>query len=239
VCKHSFQIFVDKKGKVRGHETPDFELSFTPVEKEQEELEKSKSYKIFLYIKDNFYNEIFLKCIQSIFKKYNIVCITQNDSIITQFKSFFEGIAGEYSPEITVVTLDEYNSTIRSKIYSSKHKNNFVFNLDMNLIIKQPFDKKFKMNKFSIEKSLLNLINPETISDIEIIEILQKSIMEIFNISREIITLFKNGTLKNRKQMEDKFRELLDDKIEYNGNIIDSILISHFDFSPQVFLLGF
>ena len=109
----------------------------------------------------------------------------------------------------------------------------------MNLIIKQPFDKKFKLNKFSIEKSLLNLINPETISDIEIIEILQKSIMEIFNISKEIITLFKNKTLKNRKQMEDKFRELLDDKIEYNGNIIDSILISHFDFSPQVFLLGF
>ena len=240
VCKHSFQIFVDKKGKVRGHETPDFELSFTPDEQDtQDEMDESKSYKMFLYIKDNIYNEIFLKCIQSIFKKYNIVCITQNDSMITQFKSFFESISGEYSPEITVVTLDEYNSTIRSKIYSSKHKNNFVFNLDLNVIIKQPFDKKFKMNKFSIEKSLLNLINPETISDIKIIGILQKSITEIFSICGNIVTLFKNKTLKNRKQMEDKFRELLDDKIDYSGNIVDSILISHFDFSPQVFLLGF
>ena len=117
VCKHSFQIFVDKKGKVRGHETPDFELSFTPDEQEtHEEFDKSKSEKIFLYLKDNVNDEIFLKCIQCIFNRYNIVCITQNNAVIAQFKSFFKGISGEYSPEIIVVTLEEYNTSIRSKI---------------------------------------------------------------------------------------------------------------------------
>jgi hypothetical protein len=240
VCKHSFQIFVDKKGKVRGHETPDFELSFTPDEEETlEDLEKSKSYKVFLYIKDPNYNEIFLKCIQCIFNKFNFVCITQNQAIVDQFKFFFEGISGEFSPEIIVVTLEEYNKSIRSKIYGSKFKNNFVFDLDLNTIIKQPFEKKFKPEKFSLEKSLLNLINPETIEDVEIIDILQKSIKKIFDICSNIITLFKDKTLKNRKQMESKVQELLGDKIVYNADLIDGILKAHFNFIPQVFLLGF
>lgn len=235
VCKHSFQIFVDKKGKVRGHETPDFELSFTPDEEEKQE---SSNYRVFLYIKDEKFDEIFLKIFACLFHKYNFVCITQNNAIIEQFKSFFKDISGEFSPEIIVVSLDEYNASIRSKIYGSKFKTTFVFNLDLNTIIKQPFDKRFKRQKYSLEKSLLNLIKPEITSDIEIIDILKKSITEIFSICSSIIALFKNKTLKNQKQMKNKVQELFGDKIDYNAKTIDIILKSHFDFSPQVFLLG-
>ena len=32
ICEHSFQIFVDNNGIVRGYETSDYELTFAPTE---------------------------------------------------------------------------------------------------------------------------------------------------------------------------------------------------------------
>jgi hypothetical protein len=210
VCEHSFQVFIDKNGKIRGHETPDFELKFTPNE---EELPKPPQYKedsagVMLIIRAIFGEETLLKCLRCALNKHGIICISDSEVILNKFEPYFKKIFGIYTPEIIVGSLAEYNKTIRSQIYGTKNRNFFVFNADLSVIIKQPFGKE-KTENFDLELSLLNLINDKMQNDDEIIIILQQQIKKIFDTAQIIIDIVNHRKIKNRKDLGKKIQKLL------------------------------
>ncbi|MHA1727907.1 MAG: hypothetical protein ACTSWY_04165 [Promethearchaeota archaeon] len=235
VCEHSFQVFVDKNGKVRGHETPDFELKFTPEEIEPEKKGERQDFEEkgrLLILRALLGEEIFIKTLRSAFFNYKLIIITENEIIRNQLKPYFEQIFGIYSPDISIVTLKDYNENIRKRIYGSKHKKElFVFNPDLTLIIKDQFDKKFKIAKYKLEKSLLDLIDIKQQKDSEIIEILKTSIDQIYETCKEIIDLVNHRKIKDEKELSKKLKKSLGKKIECSNETIKQILVNHFSYN--------
>jgi hypothetical protein len=234
VCEHSFQIFIDKNGKIRGHETPDFELKFIPTEEElpkppeQEEV----SFGIMLVIRAIFGEDTLLKCLRCALNKQDIICITESEIILKQFQPYFNKIFGMYTPKIEVVTLAEYNKNLRSQVFGSKKRNHFVFNTDLSVIIKHPFGKDKEVN-FDLELSLLNLVNTKMQKDSEIITILQQQIEKIFETAHDIIDLVNHRKIKNRKELGKKIQKLIGKAIKCDVDAMDRILLYHFNYVPR------
>ena len=115
VCDHSFQIFIDKNGQVRGHETPDFELKLSPTEEEllKRSRHEGDSAGTMLVIRAIFGEEILLKCLRSALNRHKIICVTESEIILAKFGPYFKKVFGKYAPEIQVVTLAEYNKNIK------------------------------------------------------------------------------------------------------------------------------
>lgn len=234
VCQHSFQIFIDKNGKVRGHETPDFELKFIPTEEElpKPPQQEEDSAGNMLIIRAIFGEETLLKCLRCALNKHDIICITESKIILNQFQPYFKKLFGIYTPEINVVTLDEYNKNLRSQIFGTKKRNNFVFNTDLSVIIKHPFGKDKEVN-FDLELSLLNLVNTKMQKDSEIITILQQQIEKIFEIAHDIIDLVNHRKIKNRKELGKKIQKLLGKAIKCDVDAMERILLYHFNYVPR------
>lgn len=231
VCQHSFQIFIDKNGKVRGHETPDFELKFIPTKEDLPEItqQEDDSAGTMLIIRAIFGEETLLKCLRCALNKHDIICITESKIILNQFQPYFKKLFGIYTPEIKIVTLDEYNKNIRSQIFGSKKRSLFVFNADLSVIIKQPFGKESAEN-FDLELSLLNLVNTKMQKDNEIIAILQQQINKIFETAKIIIDLVNRRKIKNKKDLGKRIQKFLGKDIKCNVNAMDRILLHHFNY---------
>ena len=234
VCDHSFQIFIDKNGQVRGHETPDFELKLTPTEEElsKPSLQEGDSAGTMLIIRAIFGEEILLKCLRSALNKHNIICITESEIILAKFGPYFKRIFGKFAPEIQVVTLAEFNEKIRNQIFGSKKGSVFVFNTNLSEIIKQPFGKNKKEN-FDLESSLLKSFNPKIQKDDEIIAILQQQINKIFETAFEIIDLVNHRKIKDKKDMGKKIQKFLGKDIICDTDAMDRILLHHFNYVPR------
>jgi len=232
VCEHSFQIFIDKNGKVRGHETPDLELKFTPAE---EGLTKPLQQKedptgVMLIIRAIFGEETLLKCLRCALNKHDIICISDSKVILNNFESYFKKIFGIFTPEINVVSLAEYNNNIRSQIFGAKKRNVFVFNADLSVIIEQPFVKE-KVGNYDLELSLLHLVKTKMQNDDEIISILQQQIKNIFETAHKVIDLVNHRKIKNRKDLGKIIKKSLNLKCDVDA--MDRILLYHFNYVPR------
>ncbi|MBD3351757.1 MAG: hypothetical protein GF364_09760 [Candidatus Lokiarchaeota archaeon] len=229
-CEHSYQIFVDKNGAVRGYETPDYELTFTPTE--TEEVEELGEKSMLQVIRTIFGEEILLKAFRTAFSNGNLYCITENQYIKDHFKKLFENLFGSYCPDVHINNLEEYNKTVRKVVYSSKHKNALVFNADLMVIIKERFKEKLlRSQKFDFEQELLSQIDLETLSDKEIAKSLQKTIEEVIATVESIKKAIEKKKIKNKKESVNYFMDKA--KLKPTFEFIDEVLKHRFDFYAE------
>jgi hypothetical protein len=238
VCEHSFQIFIDKNGSVRGFETPDFELKFSLEEKIPTSAEPD-SVNTLLLLKAVLSEEFLLKSLRCGLNKHDIICITENETLKMQYEPFFQKLFGSYAPSILTSSLEEYNQNIRNKVYGSEHKTTFVFNPDIGVVIKEPFDKKFKIEKFSFENSFLHLININIDNDEAIINKLYLTLLKILDSAKVVVEQVKSKKIKNRKATIQKFQELIGKEIKCGNDDMDRMMKFHFDYIPELTFLDF
>lgn len=231
VCSHSFQIFVDKNGAVRGYETPDFELKFTPSQDTvvTEQLADKSAFHI---LKSSLGEEIFVKCIRTELCGAPIFCISEQKNIQDILKLFFDKTFKDHKTELILIGLDEYNTSYRQRVYSSQYKNAFVFNSDITVIIKQKFkDKAFRSDKFDLEKSLFNEIDSDKMKDERIFEVLFSKIKNIIEVLTTIKQDIEGKKIKTKKDCEVRFKK--ETKFDVKFETIDDILKSRFEFDAE------
>ncbi|MHA1453052.1 MAG: hypothetical protein ACTSRD_09345, partial [Promethearchaeota archaeon] len=235
ICEHSFQIFVDNNGIVRGYETSDYELTFAPVEDHVEERIEVGDKGIIQIIRTIFADEIFFKSIRSAFNNNEVYCITEQEYLHDNLRAFFHKLFGVYCPEITVCTMREYNRTVRKTVYSSKHKQALLFNADLTAIIKQPehFKDRFRIEKFMLETSLLKMVDFSKQSDEEIIQVLHNTIVNIIELSVLLKNDVESKVIANRRELERRLRKESGRKITFDYTTLDSILKHRFDIDVE------
>ncbi|MHA1340004.1 MAG: hypothetical protein ACTSRZ_07405 [Promethearchaeota archaeon] len=235
ICEHSFQIFVDRNGAVRGYETPDYELTFSPMEEEEEktfEIGDKSILEVLFSILDE---EIFYKTIRTIFLGGNVYCITDQKYLKENLKNFLQRIFGDYCTEIFVVNTKEYNEFYRKRVYASSEKLSFVFNMDINVIVKQIYkDTFFHKEKFNLEKSIFQkFLDKGTIigKEDKISAELSTTIMGALKTLEGIMERIKARKIKNKKELEDYFKKKTN--IKTNFEILDLILKNRFKFDSM------
>lgn len=230
ICDHSFQIFVDKNGAVRGYETPDFELKFTPGEDEKEEELGERN--ILQVVWTTFSDELFYKCIRTVVSGGIIICISEHDFLKENLGTFFKKILGENCPEIQVVNVTEYNKSIRKQIYASSHKNAFVFNADLGAIIKERFKEGFlRGDKFDFEEKWFAKYDLNEMSDADIIGDLKSRIDLVLGSAEKIKKAIEDKKIKNKKDAEAEFQKAIGKDVSFK--ILDEILKYRYDFDAE------
>ncbi len=239
ICDHSFQIFVDNNGIVRGYETSDYELTFAPVEQPMEEKVVIGDKGIIQIIKTIFGDEIFFKSLRSAFNNNEVYCITEQEYLHDNLRSFFQKLFGIYCPEIVLCTMREYNRTVRKTVYSSKHKLAFLFNADLTAIIKQPehFKDRFRIDKFGLESSLLEMVDFDKQSDEEIIQVLHNTIVSIIELGLLLKNDVESKVIDNRRELERRLQKESGKKIHFDYQSLNSILMHRYELDVErVFL---
>ncbi|MCP4764092.1 MAG: hypothetical protein GY870_20130, partial [archaeon] len=211
ICEHSFQIFVDKNGAVRGYETPDFELSFTPapadeITEESLEIGEKSTYQV---IKTTFGEEITNKCIRTLINRDKIFCITENRYLLENLASFFRIIFSQDAPEAIIANTEDYNKLYRQTIHSSENKDAFVFNGDLNAIIKQPFKGNYKADKFAFENNLSLFSKSKNLNDEDMKKKFNNAFSAIFKICEIFMDEISEKKIKNKKEMEKRLQKLI------------------------------
>jgi len=213
-------------------------LKFTAEEKTSKTPEMD-SVNTLLLLKAVLSEEFLLKSLRCGLNKHDIICITENNTLNAKYRVFFRRIFGDYAPRITTATLEEYNQNIRSTIFGTEHKNDFVFNPDLSVVIKEPFDKKFKLEKFAFENSIIRLIDITNQIDEEIVETLYPAIAKIIESANIIMELVKSRKLNSQKDIISKYRELTDGNLKSENDDLDRILKFHYDYIPELTFLEF
>ncbi|MBD3354252.1 MAG: hypothetical protein GF364_22410, partial [Candidatus Lokiarchaeota archaeon] len=148
VCEHSFRVFIDHNGEIRGYEKPDFELCID-VENEKDDEDKYLGDETTLeVIRSIFGDEILYKCIRTMIRGKKVFCISDNEYVQAHFGHLMENLFKEHTPIIEVSSLEDYNSRLRKIVFASKYSEAFVFNADLPKIIKQPYKPGYKDSNY-------------------------------------------------------------------------------------------
>jgi hypothetical protein len=162
VCNHSFQVFVDMNGRVRGYKKPDFELSFAQ-DQEPDDTRDAAQYeepdRILQGVQLILGDEMFYKTIRSALYNLPTYVITDIPSIHSMVDNFRK-ILEPYVDEFTICTVQEYNRDHRGQLAVSKEERSFVIAIDQRIIINQIYDGKYDERKFVCEKSMLAIVDP-------------------------------------------------------------------------------
>ena len=235
ICEHSFQIFVDNNGIVRGYETSDYELTFAPIEEPIQEKLEVGDRGIIQIIKTIFGEEIFFKSLRSAFNNNEIYCITEQEYLHDNLRPFFQKLFGVYCPDIIVCTMRDYNRTVRKTVYSSKHRQALLYNADLTAIIKQPehFSDRFRLDKYILEQSLLGMVDFNKQSDEEIHQILHNTIVSIIELSVLLKNDVESKAIDSRKELERRLQKESGRKIKFEYSALDSILKHRFDIDVE------
>ncbi|MHA1340963.1 MAG: hypothetical protein ACTSRZ_03190 [Promethearchaeota archaeon] len=238
ICEHSFQIFVDKNGAVRGYETPDFELQITLSETEHE-VEEIVSANNFEVAKSLLGDEIFYKMLRSCFRGYEIFCISDNQSIRDYTQEILKNSFNEYCPKIYVATIEDYNSLYSKLIYASEHKNSFVFNADIPVIIKQIFKPGFKKKDFDFEVSFVNYCENKT-NDLEkIAEEFRECVNWLFKSIEQVKEQIEKGKITGSKAVEKYMKKAMPAEIKIDSVVVYEILMNRYNYDMnKKFSLG-
>jgi hypothetical protein len=235
VCSHSFQIFVDKNGMVRGYETADFELKFTPEEEKKEQYLGEK--RAFEVLRGLLGEEILNKCLRTALNNQKIVCVTEQLDIKQNLKAFFERVFEKNCPPIMVINMEDYNKETRMQVYSTGNKNTFVFNPEMSAIIKQSFKGPYKSDKFELERSITANINVEKQSDDQIVSTLQGIIKDLLDAANLIKLEIENKKITNKKELDKRLQKISIKNIKINEQILKDIILDRYGFDvDKVFL---
>jgi len=239
ICEHSFQIFVDKNGIVRGYETPDFELQVEQQKSVESELEEKISQHNFDVAKSLLGEEIFFRLLRSLIEGNEIFCVSESKSIREYIQNVLKNSFKEYCPKIYICSLSEYNSLYSKVIYSSQHKNAFVFNADIPVIIKSNYKKEYKKSDYKFEISTLEYCEQkqndrEKIAD-EFYKIINYLLKNLTLIKDEI----ESEKLKGAKAVEKYVKKLFPSQIEIDAEFVHEILMSRLNYNMnKKFSLG-
>jgi hypothetical protein len=142
VCEHSFQIFIDRNGAIRGYQRVDFELelkreirsSVEDVLREYKRVEISVHGMLSLLTSD-----IFLRIVKNLLLKSPITVICSNLDLIDVLKSFFSDKFPDFAKSSFIPEFD----------YGSDKLNvaGLVVDLNMKMVNQDPIKHKFLLGQ--------------------------------------------------------------------------------------------
>ena len=228
MCLHSFLAFVDRNGKIRGYQKNDLEIiTDENYEKENKQThEERDSSKLILKLKIHLGDEIFLRCIKNIFNNIPICCITNNVIIKENLRNFFYQVFGEKLPPLFIISLQEYNHELRMKFQDNDDA--FIFNTNLCIVIKEPYEKEFNEKNFELEQHILNSVDFNTVEDSLIMEKLTTTVSKLFNVFEEIKTQIEEGIITNKTQILNILKKVTGKKFS-NKDILDIILLNRYN----------
>lgn len=148
-----------------------------------------------------------LKCLRTAIYKNDICCITDNEVLQRNFEPFFRDIFGIHAPKISTI-----NS--RESYDSFSGKDVFIFNPDQDQVIKQPFKKNMKPDKFKLEFSMLKNVDLKN-GDNEMVKTALKSkVTNVFKVIKDVINGISNRDILNQRDM----KKLIEEEAK-NGNL--------------------
>jgi hypothetical protein len=238
MCPHSFVAFIDRNGVIRGYQKYDLEIistsDYEPEEKElKQEVDISKK---FLRLKIHLGEEIFYKCIKSVFNDITICCITNNPIVQENLRTFLFEIFGEYTPHIFITSLEEFNKDLRKQFKS--REDIFIFDTTLSSVIKEPFEEGFDENNFQLEEYILDSIETNKINESMINEYLSNLILKIFHTIEEIKNKIETKKIENKKQIQKILKNITGKK--FDKNVLNKILLNRYGLNVEKrFLNGF
>ncbi len=236
-CNHSFGIFIDINGKVRGYQKTDSTIEFVGNSDliQKSELIIEKEMKLFQKIKHFLPEEIFFKSLHNCLINEKIYCITDMKFLRDNFEKFLKDIFGSLTPKITICSLSEFNNNIRFEVYASKNRNALVFNADFSSIIKESYNTKFDKNEFEFIYFLLKLVEGKGYSDNEITELFKKTIKNVFTELEVLKNEIEKGKIRKEIEFYNKFKGTFSNNIEIKGDTLNDIMKNHFNFDSKKF----
>ncbi len=231
VCNHSFQVFVDLQGRVRGYKKPDFELSFSPTQDYTEEKTDTKGStpeRILQGLRVILGEEIFYKIIRSTLCKFPIYLITDIPSI-QEMLDGFKIILKKYNDDFTICTLQEYNLEYRPQLAASKVDNSLVVAVDQRIIFNQSFDSRYNPKKFSLEKSMLELINLNQTNEITI-QHLQDLFDNVLDTSNRIKIDMQHEKIDTKKDLKSRVTKIINKKLTLDNETVENIVTNRYAF---------
>ncbi|MHA2142852.1 MAG: hypothetical protein ACXADC_09550 [Candidatus Thorarchaeota archaeon] len=236
VCDHSFQVFVDMNGRVRGYKKPDFELSFAQ-DQEPDDPTDTTQYeepdRILQGVQVILGDEMFYKTIRSALYNLPTYVITDIPSIHSIVDSF-RRILKPYVDEFTICTLQEYNRDYRGQLASSKDGSSFVIAIDQRIIINQIYDNKYDEKKFALEKSMLAIVDPSRSNEqtIQSLHVLFDSVLDSTN---RIKIDMEKDKLEARKDVKSRVSKMVNKKLILDVETVEGIITSRYDFDVDAY----
>ena len=148
-----------------------------------------------------------LKCLRAAIYKNDICCITDNEVLHRNFEPYFKDLFGIHAPAISTI-----NS--RESYGSFSGKDVFIFNPDQDQVIRQPFKKNMKPEKFKLEYSMLKNVNMENRDNEMVMEALKSNVKNVFKVVKEVINGISNRKILNQREM----KRLIEEEAK-NGNL--------------------
>ncbi|MFW9890136.1 MAG: hypothetical protein ACFFER_18285 [Candidatus Thorarchaeota archaeon] len=232
VCGHSFQVFVDMDGRVRGYKKPDFELSFSAEQEDDDTAPYSSTDKFLQGVQVILGDEMFYKSLRSALYNLPLYVITDIPSIQSLLDSFKQ-ILGPYTNEFTICTLQEYNFDYSAKLAASKD-DPFVIAIDKRIIISQIFDGKYNAKHFALEKSMLELVDPNK-SNEEITQSLHASLDNVLDTTKRIKIDMENGKIENRNDVKSRVSKMINKKLTLDVETVEGIITHRYDFDVDAY----
>ncbi|MHA2425357.1 MAG: hypothetical protein ACXAEF_11245 [Candidatus Thorarchaeota archaeon] len=222
VCDHSFQVFVDANGRVRGYKKPDFELSFTP---EQESVDSTTQYeeteRILSGAQVILGDELFFKILRSALYKLPLYTITDIPSI-RHILEGFKQVLDPYIDTFAICTLTEYNRQYKEHLASSDNRS-LVIAIDQRIIINQVFNSKYNSKKFALEKSILKMINLSLPNE-ETIRSLDAIFHDILDSVSRIKIDMEHEKIETKKDIKWRISKMVDKKLTLDVDVVEDII---------------
>ncbi|MFW9798610.1 MAG: hypothetical protein ACFFE2_16350 [Candidatus Thorarchaeota archaeon] len=231
VCNHSFQVFVDKSGRVRGYKKPDLELTFTPVDEEDERSNETRIQeqdRVLQGLQVILGDEMLLKLVRTSLGNLPIYTITDIPSISTMMTNL-KHIVDPYVNEFTVCSLQEYNQKHRTLLSLPGYDDAFVIAIDQHIIINQTYDNKFKEKDYAFERSLLRMIDFDK-SNESISKEFHSLFDHIIDVATKLKDEFHQDKFSNKKDVSKRISKLTVKKLAFDVDSAKHILRNRLDF---------
>ncbi|MFW9802988.1 MAG: hypothetical protein ACFFFC_10065 [Candidatus Thorarchaeota archaeon] len=233
ICDHSFQVFVDMNGRVRGYKKPDFELSFSVEQEEPDAASFRSTDKVLQGINVILGEEMFYKSLRSALYNLPTYVITGIPSIHSMLDSF-RNILKPYLDELTICTLEEYNRDYRAKLALSKDAASFVIAIDQRIIINQIFDSRYNVKQFALERSMLDQVDLGQ-SNEQTIQSLHALFDNVLDTAKRIKIDMENDKIDSRKDVKSRVTKMVKKKLILDPETVEGIITNRYDFDVDAY----
>ncbi|MHA1938516.1 MAG: hypothetical protein ACXACD_14155 [Candidatus Thorarchaeota archaeon] len=233
ICGHSFQVFVDTNGRVRGYKKPDFELSFSVEQEVADDTAYRSTDKVLQGVQVILGDEMFYKSLRSALYNLPMYVITDIPSIKSMVESF-KSILKPYLNEFVICTLQEYNRDYRAKLASSEDDTSFVIAIDQHIIINQIFDSRYNAKKFALEKSMLKQVDLNQ-SNEQTIQVLHSLIDNVLDSANRIKIDMEKDKIDNRKDVKSRVAKVINKKLVLDSETVEGIITNRYGFDVDAY----
>jgi len=222
ICEHTFIVYVDKNGIMRGAQSPDHKLKFNSMD----ENYVNQTYEVLNILYDE---EIFCKLFRTALLNNEICIITENKSLYNLKDIFGKIFTDKYKEKVIITSMIEYNNEVRKRLLSPEFQNFITVNLDYRTIIQQPYNKSFRKKDFNLEMSILNEIKKNVLNDQILINTLKSKYDDIFDALIEMKDLIEKNVLSSRSKIDAWIQKLLIKNLKLEAEIVYEILRKQFN----------